>query len=105
MGYFSNACEGDGYEAQWCNKCEHQGRGDDDAGCPVMLAHILYAYELCNEKEHPGKVMLDLMIPPNKSGLGNAKCTMFKPRNGATERHLRDWQKYKAAMAEMEGRP
>lgn len=72
MGYFSNGTEGDMFEATYCNKCVHE---DDEKGCPVMLAHILYSYDLCNETKHPGKVMLDMLIP--RDGPWNKQCAMF----------------------------
>lgn len=101
MGYFSNATEGDFWESDNCAKCHHNGTGEDDPLCPVMAAHMLYAYEMCNEHENPAKIILDLLIPRNKNELGNAKCAMFKPRHGITDRHLKDWDKYKQLMAEM----
>jgi len=100
MGYFSNATEGDCWEADNCNKCAHAG-GEDDPICPVMQAHLIYAYQMCNEHENPAKVILDWLIPRNKDGLGNSKCAMFQSKHGVTEKHLRDWDKYKAIMAEM----
>lgn len=79
MGYFSNGTEGAIYEETFCARCVHY---DQDLGvdspCPVWMAHLLYAYELCNEDDHPGKVMLDMMIPPAEPGLnGNGRCRMF----------------------------
>mgnify|MGYP001262274657 CR=1 FL=1 len=104
MGYFSNSCEGDAWEAQNCRFCVHAERdGDEYHMCPVMAAHMLYAYDLCNEKDHPGKIILDLLIPENKDGLGNGQCAMLARKGGITEQHIRDWQKYKAVMAEMTG--
>lgn len=100
MGYFPNGTSGDYYEAEFCNKCIHQAQGDDDPDCMVMMAHMLYAYQLCNEKDHPGKHILDLLIPISKDGVGNDKCAMFKHRDGLTAKHLRDWEKYKAIMNE-----
>ncbi|QEH81152.1 hypothetical protein EIK56_24940 [Sphingomonas sp. C8-2] len=64
------------------------------------MAHTLYSYELCSHTDHPGKVILDLLIPQSKRG-GPGKCAMFQHKNGITDKHLRDWDKYKAAMAEM----
>lgn len=78
MGYFSNGTEGDMYEADYCNNCVHQ---DPDRGCPVWDAHLFFSYELCNEKDHPGKVMLDMFIP--REGIENKRCTMFVSRDGA----------------------
>jgi hypothetical protein len=70
MGYFPNGSAGDFFEGEWCSRCVH--RGPDGTGCPVMLAHTLFSYELCNEKEHPGKVILDILIPHDTS-----TCEMF----------------------------
>lgn len=74
MGYFANGTEGDMFEAQWCNRCVHE---DDEKGCPVFLAHILYAYEECNSKSN-AKVMLDMLIPRKRAS--NAQCAMFHER-------------------------
>lgn len=80
MGYFSNGTEGQIYEQTFCARCIHY---DHDLGvdkpCPIWMAHFLYSYELCNEKEHPGKVMLDMLIPEDhENGLnGNGRCRMF----------------------------
>lgn len=63
MGYFANGTEGMIFEETWCSRCVHY---DEEKGvdkpCPVFMAHFLYAYELCNEEEHPGKVILDMLI-------------------------------------------
>jgi len=64
------------------------------------MAHTLYSYELCNAKDDPGKRILDMLIPPTADGVGCAKCAMFRDRDGLSEKHLRDWAKYKAIMAE-----
>jgi hypothetical protein len=78
MAYFSNGTEGMMYEERWCNRCHHE---DDERGCPVMLAHLLYAYDLCNKKSDPGKVMLDMLIPMDAKGLYPEKCSMFVERS------------------------
>lgn len=101
MGYFPNSDAFEYWAADNCNRCAHWPRGDDAPPCPVDTIHMLYNYELCNEKDHPGKVMLDMLIPMEKSGVGNKRCAMFQPRNGVTDKHLKDWARYKAAMAEM----
>lgn len=73
MAYFSNGIEQEGYSERYCEKCVH---GQDiEKGCPVMDAHFLYGYDLCNEKEHPGKVILEMLIPTK--GVYPAKCAMF----------------------------
>ena len=77
MGYFSNGTEGEIYEETFCRRCVHYGP-EEGPGCPVWFAHLLYAYELCNEDDHPGKAMLDMLIPRAEPGLnGNGRCTMF----------------------------
>ena len=78
MGYFANGTEGLIYEERYCARCVHD---DGEKGCPVMHAHMLFAYDLCNEKEHPGKAMLDMLIPVSKDGCGNQQCAMFHPRD------------------------
>ena len=102
MGYFPNATEGDAWEAQNCAHCVHNKPGEDDPLCPVMMAHLTFAYELCNEKDHPGKVILDWLIPIRKGGVGNRQCAMFIHKAPGANKALKDWAKYKAAMAEME---
>lgn len=72
MGYFANSGEGDIFEQENCAKCVHN---DADKGCPVMLAHLVYAYELCNEEKHPGKIVLDMLIP--RDGAFNGRCAML----------------------------
>lgn len=100
MGYFPNGTSFDFWFDDNCGKCAHWPKDDGSPGCPVEMAHMLYAYELCNEESHPGKVILDMLIPIAKDGLNNERCAMFKDRHGLTEKHLRDWDKYKAIMAE-----
>lgn len=75
MGYFSNGIEGDMYEAQYCGNCAHN---DAETGCPVMLCHILYAYEECNNRGKTNAAnMLDILIP--RVGAFNGKCKMHLP--------------------------
>jgi len=100
MGYFPNMTSWECWAADNCFKCRHWPKDEDAPACPVEMAHNLYAYELCNEKDHPGKVILDMLIPVRADGLGNKKCAMFATRNGVSDKHLKDWEKYKAAMAE-----
>jgi hypothetical protein len=73
MGYFSNGSESMAYEAQYCDRCLHQKSNDNDGGCAVWLAHMLYNYDECN---NPNSI-LHLLIPRSKGGLDNAQCTMF----------------------------
>lgn len=102
MGYFSNATEGDAWESQNCAHCVHNKQDEDAGMCPVMLAHITFAYELCNETEHPGKVILDWLIPRRKGDTGNKQCAMLTRRHGLSDKQMKDWTRYKAVMAEME---
>lgn len=67
MGYFSNGSEGEGYEEEYCSRCEHQD------GCAVWLAHMLYNYDECNKENS----ILHLLIPRSKDHLGNERCSMF----------------------------
>ncbi len=95
MGYFSNGTEGEMFEERWCANCRHSDiSGGREIGvdppCPVWMAHSLYAYELCNEKEHPGKVILDMLIPRKMVKASDGfdlpvnECAMYSPINGAT---------------------
>lgn len=77
MGYFSNGTDGESYEQRYCSRCIHS---QDDPGkpvCPVMLAHILYAYEECGSKSNAAHI-LNILIP--REGAANAQCTMFVER-------------------------
>lgn len=69
MGYFSNSCEGDWYEGEYCSKCVHQKL--DDGGCAVWFAHIAKNYDECNNEDS----ILHLLIP--REGIENKKCLMF----------------------------
>lgn len=77
MAYFSNGTEGMAYEDRHCAECVH-GQ-DQEKGCPVMDAHYLYAYELCNSKE-AGKVILDMLIPMDEHHYPK-KCSLFYPHS------------------------
>lgn len=88
MAYFANGTEGAIFEEQWCSRCVHNDftHGKEigvDPPCPVWVAHQLYAYELCNEAKHPGKVMLDMLITERweKADDGHGypvqECVMF----------------------------
>ncbi len=90
MGYFSNGTEGAMFEEAWCSRCVHSDiSGDREIGvnppCPVWMAHVLYAYELCNEDDHPGKVILDMLIPQKTITASDGhplpvnECAMFSP--------------------------
>ncbi len=76
MGYFANGTEAEGYQAQWCARCKHD---EEDPGCMIWLAHLLWAYSGTDEQ----KEVLDLLIPPTKSGFGNEQCKLFVARADA----------------------
>ena len=81
MAYFPNGTAGDMFVENTCVDCVHwrdlgDGRGH---GCPVFDLHLLYSYELCNDKKHPGKVMLDTLITPA------FECAMFHPHGRDTK--------------------
>jgi hypothetical protein len=80
MAYFSNGDSADRYEAEYCANCVHENH---ETGCPVFNAHILFSSELCNQKEHPGKVILDMLIPEHPTECRNEQCAMFFSRDGA----------------------
>lgn len=80
------------FEEQWCSRCVHSDiSGDREPGvdppCPVWMAHSLFAYELggAKMKEHPGKVILDILIEhktitaSDGFGLPVNECRMFHP--------------------------
>ena len=75
MGYFSNGCEGEAYEAEYCDHCLHQHGQDGDSGCAVWLAHLLRNYDECNN----AKSILHMLIP--RDGITNKKCLMFWPKD------------------------
>jgi len=83
MAYFANGTAGIDFEQRYCSRCVHMGP-EDGPGCPVWAAHLLFSYQLCNAKEDPGKIILDMLIP--------GECAMFVParRLNATKRHEDD---------------
>lgn len=105
MAYFPNGTAGEYYYAQYCSKCAHWPKGDDDPGCSVDIIHNLFNYDQCKDtlEGRAIETILDLLIPRTKDDLGNERCSMFQNRHGVTEKHLRDWEKYKAIMAEAAG--
>jgi hypothetical protein len=98
MGYFPNMTSWEYWAADNCFRCSHWPKNEEAPGCPVEMAHALYSYEMCNAEDNPAKIILDMLIPDGKTGPN--KCAMFSPRNGVSDKHLRDWEKYKAVMAE-----
>ena len=86
MGYFSNGTEGLIFQETYCERCLNWRDLDDGRGpgCPVYDSHLLYAYELCNAGDHPGKVLLDLLIKRTEvGGIDGNECQMFLPRDVA----------------------
>jgi len=72
MGYFSNGTEHMMYEEEYCDNCINQN--PDSGGCAVMLAHMLYNYDECDNPDS----ILHLLIPRANDGVGNKKCTMYR---------------------------
>ncbi len=70
MGYFSNGTEWERYEAEYCWKCIHN---EEEKGCAVVLAHMLFNYDECNNE----KSILNFLIPRSKDKLSNEQCMMF----------------------------
>ena len=73
MAYFSNGTEGDMYREEYCDRCVHDGHGEND--CPIWSLHLLYNYDQCKDKTIKG--ILDKLIPRN--GIRNEQCKMFLP--------------------------
>ena len=82
MAYFANGTSGQMFEEQWCERCVHYGTATK--GCPVFGAHLLYSYELCNQKQHPGKIILDMLIPNDCNS-----CAMFVSRDSVSPTQLK----------------
>lgn len=99
MGYFSNATEWEIWAQNNCFKCAHWPTRDNDKGCPVELIHNLYNY---NQSDQTVEI-LDILIP-KKKGHGNSKCAMFIRKSNSREKEAVNWEKYKAAMKEMESK-
>lgn len=99
MGYFPNSTAWEYWAPNNCFKCAHWPRTDEAPPCPVEMAHMIYNYQQGDDGEDcPVRTILDWLIP--RKGIENDRCAMFKDRDGITEKHLRDWEKYKAIMAE-----
>lgn len=97
MGYFSNGTEGMVYEAQWCDRCEHQDGPDGQSGCAVWLAHLLYSYKLCNAEDNP----LNVLIPRSEDRLSNEQCRMFLKKSPQLD--LPDMEPTPSALAAPDG--
>jgi len=95
MGYFSNGTEGNCFEERWCSRCHHDAayrayvadgeKGPRPEPCPVWNAHLLFSYDLCNKKDDPGKVVLDMLI--ERTDLVN-RCVMFVPADAISKPRL-----------------
>ena len=68
MGYFANGTEGDMYAEQWCSRCIHN---QQEMLCPVIMAHMLWNYDECNNEAS----LLHKMIP--REGIHNGACFAF----------------------------
>lgn len=73
MGYFPNGSAWSDYEDKYCWQCKHDPHEDGEMGCPIQMAHFLYAYGATGKLEE----CLDLFIPRTKDKLGNEQCRMF----------------------------
>ena len=99
MGYFPNMTSWEFWAPDNCFKCAHWPKTEDDDPCPVEMAHMLFNYKQGDDGEEcPVRTMLDMLIP--RKGIENQRCAMFKDKDNLADRHLRDWEKYKALMAE-----
>ncbi len=76
MAFFSNGTEGQVYTEKYCQNCIHDS---DEEMCPVWDLHLDFAYELCNEHDSPGKIILDRLIPMDDDRWPQ-KCSMFITR-------------------------
>lgn len=73
MAYFSNGSEGEYYRERYCERCVHDGHGENV--CAVWRVHQLFNYERL--KDGRLAVILDELIPRTEDGCGNAQCTLF----------------------------
>jgi hypothetical protein len=82
MAYFPNGTSHDLFAEHWCERCVHWPEDDESPLCVVETAHFLYNYELCNKKDDPGKVILEMLIPMEETPVGSfaGKCAMFWER-------------------------
>ena len=71
MGYFANGTDGYDYMARYCDRCVHNFPDDEELGCPVMDAHMLWNYEECNKEDS----ILHKIIP--RDGVRNGECVFF----------------------------
>lgn len=106
MAYFPNSTSWEFWAQDNCFKCVHWPKTDDDAPCPVEMAHMLYNYKQGDDGEDcPVRTMLDMLIP--RKGIENEQCALFllsdAPEADQAEQHRLAEQpaKYAAALAEM----
>jgi hypothetical protein len=92
VAYFPNGTAGIDFQQQWCMRCIH----DVDENCPVWGAHLMYSYELCNRKQDPGKVILDMLIPDG------GECALFVAASRLSLDKRR--QEHEAKIAALESR-
>lgn len=79
MAYFSNGTANEVWQIRNCHGCAHD---DPETGCAVMLVHLAYNYEQCDNKHLMDA--LNLLIPENGDGAAG-RCTMRLPAAGEQE--------------------
>lgn len=85
MGYFSNGTQAMDYESRYCAKCvNYRDNGSGSLGCPIMDAHAFANYDQLRDGEGNLKTVLSILIPRDKSGIGNEECSMFLPGRNDT---------------------
>jgi len=79
MTYFSNGTEGDLWEDHNCPGCVHH---QAEAGCPVLVAHLIGNHDQHGEdpKAKVVKDVLDTLIP--REGVYSGPCSMRVPVDG-----------------------
>ncbi len=78
MAYFANGSEGDMYQVEFCEDCQHWPPDPKDGGCNVWLVHFMYAYEV-HGKNKEAQEILDYLIPMKEGGVYADQCSMFLP--------------------------
>jgi len=73
LGYFANGTEGEIYTSKYCDNCLLQ---EEDGGCPIMDAHLIYNYDQNKIEEVKG--LLSCLIPTE--GTDNLQCRMYREK-------------------------
>ena len=73
MAYFPNGTSAEIYEAEYCRRCLHHRGADGRSMCPIMMLHMIYNYDLCNQPDN----WLDELIPRTADRVDNEQCTLF----------------------------